>query len=67
VPITQNNQGAPNINVPGSGNTFNINPVPGASVGSDEIIQAGIIVGKAYGGRRLPSDATMFEFKEITN
>lgn len=34
---------------------------------SEEIYQAGVIVGKAYGGRRSPRDATTFEFAEITN
>lgn len=32
----------------------------------DNIRQAGVVVGKAHGGRRMPTDATMFEFVEIT-
>jgi hypothetical protein len=32
----------------------------------DTIYQAGIVVGKVFGGRRTPNDATLFEFKEIT-
>lgn len=34
---------------------------------SDAIYQAGIIVGRAFGARRLPTDATVFEFVEITH
>jgi hypothetical protein len=33
----------------------------------DGIYQARIMVGKAFGARRLPTDATTFEFVEITN
>jgi len=36
-------------------------------VSDDSIYQAGVIVGKAFGARRLPNDATRFEFREITN
>jgi hypothetical protein len=36
-------------------------------VSDDSIYQAGIIVGKAFGARRLTNDATRFEFREITN
>jgi hypothetical protein len=31
----------------------------------DAVFQAGAIVGKVYGGRRSPTDATLFEFREI--
>jgi hypothetical protein len=33
----------------------------------DAIIQSGITVGKAFGARRSPNDATMFQFEEITH
>jgi hypothetical protein len=33
----------------------------------EAIYQAGIIVGKAFGARRSPTDATVFEFVEITH
>jgi len=33
----------------------------------DAIYQAGILVGKVYGARRSPTDATVFEFVEITH
>jgi len=33
----------------------------------DGIYQARIMVGKAFGARRLPTDATTFEFVKITN
>jgi hypothetical protein len=33
----------------------------------DVIYQAGVIVGKVFGGRRAPTDATVFEFQEITH
>ena len=68
--FTQNNQNGPNFNVPGSNNQFNIypNPSPPAQTAdTGSIYQAGIVVGKVFGGRRLLNDATIFEFKEITN
>jgi hypothetical protein len=65
--VIQKNEGAPNFNVPGNQNQFNIYPPPQQRSESSDIIQAGILVGKAYGGRRLPNDATKFEFVEITN
>jgi hypothetical protein len=34
---------------------------------SGDIVQAGVIVGKAFGARRSPNDATTFEFVEITH
>jgi hypothetical protein len=33
----------------------------------DNIYQAGVVVGKVFGGRRSPNDATLFEFQEITH
>jgi hypothetical protein len=67
--VEQNNQGAPNFNVPGSGNQFNIYPpaAPPAPADQGVITQSGIVVGKVFGARRLPTDATTFEFVEITN
>jgi hypothetical protein len=32
---------------------------------SEDIYQAGIVAGKAFGARRLPTNATLFEFEEI--
>lgn len=66
-PVIQKNERAPNFNVPGNQNQFNIYPPPQQRSESNEIIQAGVVVGKAFGGRRLPNDATKFEFVEITN
>jgi hypothetical protein len=65
---TQNNQSGPNFNVPGSGNQINIYPptAPQAAAG-DSISQAGVVVGQAFGGRRSPTDATIFEFQEVTH
>jgi hypothetical protein len=57
----------PNFNFHGpSTNQFNM-PAPPAAVEEDSIYQAGVSVGKAFGARRSPSDATIFEFSEITN
>lgn len=42
-------------------------PAPVPVPEDDGIYQAGIVVGKAFGARRLPNDATRFEFREITN
>jgi hypothetical protein len=33
----------------------------------DAIYQAGVVVGKAFGARRSPTDATSFEFVEVTH
>lgn len=33
---------------------------------ADVIVQSGAAVGKVFGGRRSPIDATVFEFQEIT-
>jgi hypothetical protein len=41
--------------------------LPYLSAVAHEIKQAGIVVGKAFGARRSPTDATIFEFEEITN
>jgi hypothetical protein len=40
---------------------------PQPVLSDDAIYQAGIVVGKVFGARRLPNDATRFEFREITN
>jgi hypothetical protein len=42
-------------------------PVQHSPITDDAIYQAGVAVGKVYGGRRTPTDATLFEFQEITN
>jgi hypothetical protein len=41
-------------------------PVPEVPASGDAV-QAGVVVGKAFGGRRSPNDATTFEFLEITH
>ena len=65
---TQTNQSGPNLNIPGTGNTINVFPTPlAAPTATSDIFQAGVVVGSAHGGRRLPTNATMFEFVEITN
>jgi hypothetical protein len=64
-PVNQNNQSGPNITAPGG--NFNIFPAPQQPVNTEAIYQAGIVVGKVFGDRRLPNDATTFEFKEITD
>jgi hypothetical protein len=42
-------------------------PSPPVAPDTDHILQGGVIVGKVFGGRPLPSDATTYEFVEITN
>jgi hypothetical protein len=64
---TQNNQTGPNVNIPGNNNSVTITQSPNPSTEKGEIIQAGIVVGRTFGARRLPSDATMYEFAEIMN
>jgi hypothetical protein len=63
---TQSNQSGPNISISGSGNRLVINPTPQQPRGEEVIYQAGIVVGRVFGGRRSPTDATLFEFQEIT-
>jgi hypothetical protein len=63
----QSNQGPGQLyNAPG-GNIYINPPAPQPPAESGAIQQAGIVVGKAFGARRSPSDATKFEFVEITN
>jgi hypothetical protein len=62
----------PNLRVtpgPDGGYPFTVSPsnTPQPVTPDDTIYQAGIVVGKAFGARRLPNDATRFEFREITN
>jgi hypothetical protein len=64
---SQNNQNGQNIIIPGSGNNLTVYPPPPAPSQTGSIYQAGIEVGKVFGARRSPSDATAFEFVEITN
>ncbi len=64
--IQQHNQGpGQQFNAPG-GNIY-VNPTPQQVPDSGTILQAGAVVGKAFGARRSPNDATRFEFVEITN
>jgi len=63
--VTQNNQGGPNIHAPGG--QFNFYGQPQSQATDGVITQAGVVVGKVFGGRRSPNDATTFEFVEITN
>jgi hypothetical protein len=67
--VQQNNQGAPNLNVPGSNNQFNFYTPPPQRSKDDrgDVYQAGIVVGKAFGARRSPTDATAYTFVEITH
>jgi hypothetical protein len=60
--IEQHNQAGQNI---GQQNNFYESPKPAPE--PDVIYQAGVIVGKVFGGRRSPTDATMYEFIEIKN
>jgi hypothetical protein len=62
---TQNNQSGPNIIAPGG--KFNFYNQPQSQATDGVITQAGVVVGKVFGGRRSPNDATVFEFVEITN
>jgi hypothetical protein len=66
----QTSNGAPNFNFQGpSTNTFNLSREPQQqteNAAREEIYQAGISVGKVFGGRRSPTNATIFEFQEIT-
>jgi hypothetical protein len=64
----------PNFKFEGpSNNQFNFNPptpqptAPAQPADTGVIQQAGVEVGKVFGARRSPSDATTFEFAEITN
>jgi hypothetical protein len=65
--VNQYNQGAPNFNVPGNSNQFNFYNKSPEPTSDTMIYQAGVVVGKAFGARRLPNDATHFQFAEITN
>jgi hypothetical protein len=66
TPIQQNNQGAgQQFNAPSG--TINVYPPSHQVPDSGNVTQAGVIVGKAFGARRSPTDATVFEFTEITN
>jgi hypothetical protein len=72
--IQQNNQGVPNFNVPGSHNQFNLYQTPAEkpdavrpAIEPDAIYQAGVIVGRAFGARRSPTDATIYTFIEISH
>lgn len=62
-PIQQSNQSGTNI---GQQNNYYA-AAPNPLRGSDVISQAGAAVGKVFGGRRSPADATVYEFVEITN
>ena len=63
----------PSINIPGNNNILNfgnnntVKPSDAPVQDQASIYQAGIVVGKAFGARRLPNDATTFQFTEITN
>jgi hypothetical protein len=61
--IEQHNQSGQNI---GQQNNF-YPQMPNLASKSDVIIQAGAVVGKVFGGRRSPTNATIYEFTEITN
>jgi hypothetical protein len=69
--VQQNNQGPGQLfNAPGG--TIYVNPTPSAPLQKPErdpqaIYQAGIAVGKVFGGRRSPANATIYEFVEIKN
>jgi hypothetical protein len=65
--VNQNNQTGPNFNVPGNNNQFNLYNRPPEPTSDTMVYQGGIVVGKAFGARRLPNDATHFQFAEITN
>lgn len=66
-PVNQNNQSGPNINAPGGKFNFYHGPPPEITSETGTIYQAGVEVGKVFGARRSPNDATTFEFVEITN
>jgi hypothetical protein len=62
-PIQQFNQSGTNI---GQQNNY-YQDSPNPTRGPDVISQAGAVVGRVFGGRRSPTDATVYEFVEITN
>ena len=64
--VQQNNQGpGQQFNAPGG--SIYVNPLPQTMPDSGIIQQAGASVGNAFGARRSPTDATRFEFVEITH
>jgi hypothetical protein len=64
--VQQNNQGpGQQFNAPGG--SIYVNPLPQTMPDSGIIQQAGVSVGNAFGARRSPTDATRFEFVEITH
>src|ERR1700730_14662634 len=66
TPMQQNNQG-PGQQFKAPGGNIYVNPSPQPPPDSGTIQQAGVVVGNAFGARRSPTDATLFEFTEITN